>query len=79
MDHWIRIVGLVVTFALYFLVTFASAVVGLVTGHLFLLGRGSLTVHGTWARILSALILMFGTFLAWRIRVVVSDEWRTRT
>ena len=59
---------IVVTFALYFLVTFISAVVGLLTGHLFLVGRGSLTIHGIWARILSALILMFGAFLAWRIK-----------
>jgi hypothetical protein len=62
------LVFIVVTFALYFLVTFISAVVGLLTGHLFLLGRGSLTIHGTWARITSALILMFGAFLAWRIK-----------
>jgi hypothetical protein len=59
---------LVVTFALYFLVTFISAVEGLLTGHLFLLGRGSLTIQGTRARILSALILLFGAFLAWRIK-----------
>ena len=59
---------IVVTFALYFLVTFISAVVGLLTGQLFLLGRGTLIIHGTWARILSALILMFGAFLAWRIK-----------
>ena len=43
-------------------------VVGLLTGHLFLLGRGSLTIHGIWARILSGLILMFGAFIAWRIK-----------
>src|SRR5712692_4899957 len=62
------LVFIVVTFALYILVTFISAVVGLLTGHLFLLGRGSLTIHGIWARILSALILMFGVFIAWRIK-----------
>ena len=56
----------VATFVLYFLVTFVSAVVGLLTGHLFLLGRGSLIIHGIWARIVSALILMFGAFLVWR-------------
>jgi len=49
-------------------VTFISAVVGLLTGHLFLLGRGSLIIHGIWARIVSAFILMFGAFLAWRIK-----------
>lgn len=58
---------IVVMFALYFVVTFISAVVGLLTGNLLLIGRGSLTVHGIWARMLSALVLMFGAFLAWRI------------
>jgi hypothetical protein len=62
------LVFIVVTFALYFVVTFIEAVVGLLTGHLFLLGRGSVTIHGTWARILSALILMFGAFLGWRLK-----------
>ena len=62
------LVFIVVSFGLYFLVTFISAVVGLLTGQLFLLGSDSLIIHGTWARILSALILMFGAFLAWRIR-----------
>src|SRR3989441_2146872 len=57
-----------VMFALYFLVIFVGAVVGLLTGHLFLLGRGSLTIHGIWARILSAIILMFGAFLGWRVK-----------
>src|SRR6267378_6112171 len=61
------LVFIIVTFALYFLVTFISAVVGLLTGTLFLLGRGNVIVHGTWARILSAVILVFGVFLAWRI------------
>jgi len=62
------LVFIVVTFALYLVVTFISAVVGLLTGNLFLVGRGSLTIHGIWARILSALILMLGAFLAWRIK-----------
>jgi hypothetical protein len=62
------LVCIVVTLALYFLVTFISAVVGLLTGSLFLLGRGDLIIHGIWARILSALILLFGGFLAWRIK-----------
>src|SRR5882672_3422666 len=62
------LVFIVVTFALYFLVTFISAVVGLLTGNLFLFGRGNLTIHGVGARILSALILMFGAFLGWRIK-----------
>jgi len=62
------LVFIVVMFALYLLVTFISAVVGLLTGNLFLLGRDSLIIHGTLARIMSALILMFGAFLGWRIR-----------
>jgi len=61
------LVFIVVTFALYLLVTLISAVVGLSTGNLFLLGRGSLIIHGIWARILSASILIFGAF-AWRIK-----------
>src|ERR1700704_6855161 len=40
------LVFIVVTFALYFLVTFISALVGLLTGKLFLLGRGSLIIRG---------------------------------
>ena|SRR2546427_6635282 len=60
---------IVAMFALYFLVTFICAVVGLITGNLYLLGRGgTLAIHGTWGRIVSALILMFGAFLAWRIK-----------
>jgi hypothetical protein len=63
------LVFIVVMFALYFLGTFISAVVGLLTGHLYLLGRGgTVVVHGILARIVSALILMFGAFVAWRMR-----------
>jgi hypothetical protein len=60
---------IVVTFALYFLITFICAVVGLITGNLYLWGRGgTVAIHGTLARIVSALILMFGAFLAWRMK-----------
>ena len=63
------LVFIVVMFAIYVLVTFICAVVGLITGNLYLLGRGgTLAVHGIWGRIVSALILMFGAFLAWRIK-----------
>jgi hypothetical protein len=63
------LVFIVVTFALYFFVTFICAVIGLLTGQLFLFGRGgTLTIHGIWARIVSALILIFGAFLIWRIK-----------
>ncbi len=59
---------IVVTFALYFLVTLIGAVVGLLTGHLLLLGRGDLIIHGIGARIVSAFILIFALFIAWRIK-----------
>ena len=63
------LVFIVVMFALYFLVTFICAAVGLITGNLYLWGRGgTLVVHGILARIVSALILMFGAFLAWTIK-----------
>ncbi len=63
------LVFIVVMLSLYFLITFICAVVGLLTGHLYLWGRGgSLVVQGTLARIISALILMFGAFIAWRIK-----------
>ena len=60
---------IVVMFGLYFLITFIEAVVGLLTGNLYLLGRGgTLAIHGIWGRIVSALILMFGAFVVWRIK-----------
>ena len=63
------LVFIVVMFVLYFLVTFICAVVGLITGNLYLLGRGgTLAIHGIWGRIVSALILMFGAFVVWRIK-----------
>ena len=60
---------IVVTFGLYFLITFICAVIGLLTGTLYLWGRGgTLVVHGIPARIVSALILIFGAFIVWRIK-----------
>src|SRR5216110_1276396 len=60
---------IVVTFGLYFLINFICAVVGLITGNLYLWGKGgTLTLHGIWARIVSALILLFAVFIAWRIK-----------
>ena len=60
---------IVVMFGLYFLITFIEAVVGLLTGNLYLLGRGgTLAIHGMWGRIVSALILIFGAFVVWRIK-----------
>jgi len=63
------LVIIVVGFALYLVVTFICALIGLITGKLYLFGRGGdLVVHGVWALILSALILMFGIFLVWRVK-----------
>lgn len=60
---------IVLMFGLYFLVTFISAIVGVITGNLYLYGRGgTLAVHGILARIVSALILLFGVFVVWRMR-----------
>jgi len=52
------------------LIYFISAVVGLLTGHLFLPGRGhSVTIHGVWARIISVIILgFFAWILVWVLR-----------
>jgi len=58
----------VVMFGLYFFTTFIEAVVGLTTGSLFLIGRGTLTIHGIWARVISALILLFGGFVVWKVK-----------
>lgn len=63
------LIFIVAMFALYFLVTFISAVVGLISGNLYLWGRGgTLVVHGIVARIVSASILLLGAFFAWRIK-----------
>lgn len=62
------LVFIVLSFALYLVVTFISALVGLITGNLLLLGRNSPVIHGPAARILSALILLGGVFVAWRMR-----------
>jgi hypothetical protein len=60
---------IVVMFALYFLVTLVSALVGVITGNLYLWGRGgTLVVHGILARIVSAMIMLFGAFVLWRIK-----------
>ena len=66
---------IVVMFGLYFLITFIEAVVGLLTGNLYLLGRGgTLAIHGMWGRIVSALILVFGAFVVWRIKRKPSSQ-----
>lgn len=63
------LVFIVAMFGLYLLVTFICAVVGLITGTLYLWGRGgTLVIHGVPARIVSALILLGGAFVAWRVK-----------
>ena len=55
-----------------------SAVIGLLTGHLYLLdrgGRGNGTLHGPWARIASGIIL---TFFAWIFVNVLRKRRRSR-
>jgi hypothetical protein len=60
---------IVAMFGLYVVVTFICAVVGLITGNLYLWGRGgTLLVQGLPGRIMSALILLFGAFVVWRMR-----------
>ena len=63
------LVFIVVMFALYFLVTFICAVVGLITGTLYLWGRGgTLVIHGILARTVSGLILLGVAFVVWRVK-----------
>jgi hypothetical protein len=63
------LVFIVMMFAIYVMVTFICAVIGLITGNLYLVGRGgTLSIHGIWGRIVSALILMLVVFIAWRIK-----------
>src|SRR6185437_2224802 len=58
-----------VTIGLWFLLTLISAVIGLLTGTLYLWGRGgTLVAHGVWARAISALILLFAAWIVWRIK-----------
>ena len=60
---------IVAMFLLYVLVTFFEAIVGLITGHLYLLGRGgTIVVEGNWGRVASALILTLLLYLAWRFK-----------
>ena len=56
-------------FGLYLLVTIICAIVGLITGNLYLWGRGgTLLIPGLAGRIVSALILLFGVFIVWRVK-----------
>ncbi len=58
---------IVAMFALWLLVTVVCAIVGLITGNLYLFGRGgTIEVHGVAARIVSASILVIAAWLGWR-------------
>lgn len=61
---------LIATLILGTLIYFISAVIGVLTGHLYLPGRGhSGTIHGAWARIISVIILMFFAWIVvWALR-----------
>lgn len=62
-------VGCIVISALFIAGVFViTALVGLLTGSLYLpANNGSETIHGRWARILSAIILLFFGWIAYRI------------
>ena len=67
---------LIGTLILATLIYFISAVIGLLTGYLYLPGRGhSETIHGVWARIISVMILMF---FAWIIVWVLRNRRKSR-
>jgi hypothetical protein len=62
------LVFIVAGVALWFTVNLISAMIGLLTGTLYLFGRGgTVVVHGIWARIVSALILALGVFIVWKM------------
>jgi hypothetical protein len=59
----------VVILGLWFLGNFISAIVGLITGTLYLWGKGGTSVlHGIAARIVALVIILFGLFLVWQFR-----------
>jgi hypothetical protein len=67
---------IVAMFALYVLVTVIEAMIGLITGHLYLFGRGgTIVIEGMAGRITSALITMFILFIVWRIK---KTSWSKR-
>ena len=59
---------IVVMFGLWLVINVGCAVIGLITGHLVLLGRhDNIHVEGIAARVVSAIILLFGAWIGWRI------------
>ena len=53
---------------LWFLGNFISAIIGLITGTLYIWGKGgTLVLHGSAARIVATLIILFGAFLSYLV------------
>jgi hypothetical protein len=68
------LLGCIATSVLFLAAVYAiAALIGLLTGSLYLPGRGSddITMHGRWARVVSALILLLFGWIAFRI-------WRSK-
>src|ERR1041384_236378 len=59
---------MVIVFGLWLATNLVCAMIGLMTGHLVLLGKHeNIHVYGVWARVISALILLFGAWIGWRV------------
>lgn len=58
---------IVALFVIPVFIYFMSAVVGLLTGNLYLVGRGGGTIHGPWARIISGIFLTVAVLIALRV------------
>jgi hypothetical protein len=58
---------LIALFVLPLFIFCVSAVVGLLTGDLYLLGRRGETIHGPWARIFSGIILTIALLVVFRM------------
>lgn len=61
---------LILSVSIPLLIFVIAPIIGLLSGHLYIPGRGSsdITVRGPWARIISAMILLLEGFVVWRIR-----------
>jgi hypothetical protein len=71
------LVGCPLAFLVFFVCIYSlSAVIGLFSGVLFLpaRGSGSATIHGIWARIISAAILIVVATLLWKVRSGLSPR-----
>jgi hypothetical protein len=62
------IAGCIFAFFLFpIFIYFITAIIGLLTGHLYLIGRRGTTVHGLWARIISGITLLIFVIIALRM------------